>query len=133
MTESILNVADLLSNQKIFMGVGVLSKKGGGYIPGLVTHKKGIDFNLQYVFDDGAGGGISKFESYKAKGYSREKTYQMLKAFIDSGRSEIKRIHTNDKELNKQLKDYASQTYGIDLDISSLPYFDNKILVGFRE
>jgi hypothetical protein len=127
---NIQNVADVLAKNKIIMSIGFISRKGGGDLPGLKTHKQGKEFNLKYIFDDGSGGFIGRGGTPDDKGYNRAKTLEMLKTFVDSAGKDLQNFIVGDPALATKLQEYVAAK---GITVSTAPGSKNWIYVGYSK
>ncbi|MDH5673890.1 MAG: penicillin-insensitive murein endopeptidase [Myxococcales bacterium] len=83
--------------------VGDLSRKGGGKFPPHKSHRSGQDVDVGYVLADD-GDGRTRFERATKKNLDLQRTWQLLSAFLDTGRVRYVFIDYN---LQALLYDYA--------------------------
>jgi hypothetical protein len=129
------------TNSDIYMGVGNISRSGGGRLRPHSTHRKGRDVDLQLITSDGRA--IKTTVWYKS--YSRSKTAEMLINLISIDPSNIKRIIVNDPKLHSLVRAKYKVTFQTDRSFmrirkrhqrnnkKSMPAHDHHIHVTFKE
>jgi hypothetical protein len=103
----------VLASKGIVMDVGNISKSGGGTLPPHKSHRNGRDVDVRLVSSSGKSGPCNISKSC----YSKEKTFEMVKAVLDVDPKGMRMIFINDPELRKMINRYAKEKYGLD-DIS---------------
>lgn len=91
--------------------IGDISKKGGGKFPPHKSHQKGKDVDIGYVLK-GDLADEKRFKNANAKNLDVDKTWKLIKAFIDT--NEVKYIFM-DRSVQKLLYDHAKK-YGVSQD-----------------
>jgi hypothetical protein len=74
------------------IGVGDISKQGGGDIPGHVSHEKGIDADIRPMRNDGIEGPVL----YTGSNYSRALTQELVDILSANGKLAVQIIWFND-------------------------------------
>lgn len=108
-------VGRVLAEKKMTMGVGEMSSATGS-TPGHTEHQTGRDIDLRlmdHTADDGTVEG-ARCTVHDSSCYSRENTFEMVKAFIDVDPYGIDSVFINDPQLQTMINNYLSDTYGID-------------------
>ncbi|MFT6069234.1 MAG: hypothetical protein ACJAT2_000289 [Bacteriovoracaceae bacterium] len=93
----------LLAQQKLVMGVGDISKSGGGKIPPHQSHRNGRDVDLRLL---GPNGEATQCRVTNSSCYSQDNTFKMLKALIDVDPKKVRTILVNDATLRSRINAY---------------------------
>ena len=114
-----------MKEKGISIGIGDISKKGGGNLPPHKTHKDGKSVDLRLVGPNGR----STTCTVNNKGcYSREKTMEAIATIIDMDPNNVKLVYLNDPELRKTMR---SRYPGV--LFKSCPGHDNHMHINFRK
>lgn len=79
------------------IGIGDISKKGGGKISGHASHQKGVDVDVRPLRADGQ----EKPTKIQDSAYSQELTGKLIEVFRKNGVTNITHIFFNDPALRK--------------------------------
>ena len=93
----------LLAEKGIEMGIGDMSKRGGGDVPNHSSHERGRDVDLRLL---NSSGKATPCQVTNSSCYSVNKTFEMIKTFIDVDPTKINRIYVNDKALRDKVNEY---------------------------
>lgn len=105
----------ILAQQKLVMGVGDISKRGGGRIPPHESHRNGRDVDLRLLNKSGEATACTVSDS---SCYSRDNTYKMLTALIDVDPTKVRTILVNDATLRSRINQYYKTKTGSSRNIS---------------
>jgi hypothetical protein len=78
------------------IGIGDISKRGGGKISGHVSHRKGVDVDVRPVRNDNQELPVT----YRDRGYSRELTQELIDFFHNNKVLSVKVIFFNDPQIH---------------------------------
>ncbi|MDH2313899.1 penicillin-insensitive murein endopeptidase [Methylobacterium brachiatum] len=79
------------------IGIGDISKRGGGPISGHASHRKGVDFDVRPMRSDGQRKAITIHDS----AYSRQLTSELIGLFVSNGILRCTHVFFNDAALWK--------------------------------
>ena len=104
----------VLADQKMIMGVGDISAAGGA-TPGHTEHQGGRDVDLRLMGHELPDGTVRarRCTVNDSSCYSRENTFTLIKAFIDTDPFGIDKVFINDPQLQRMVNNYFRETYGI--------------------
>lgn len=88
--------ADFHSKTLLRMGVGDISKLGGGQISGHASHRKGVDVDIRLPRNDGREADTT----YKSSSYSRASTQILVDYFRYNNIFPVKFIFFNDAQVS---------------------------------
>lgn len=77
------------------IGIGDISLKGGGPMPGHASHQKGVDIDIRLVRNDGQEAPVT----YKQAGYSRALTQELVNLIRSNGVLSVQYIFFNDPQV----------------------------------
>ncbi len=79
----------------IRLGIGDISKEGGGPISGHKSHQKGVDVDVRVPRNDSR----EEASNYKSASYSRQRTQRLVELFRRNGKFPVKYIFFNDPNI----------------------------------
>lgn len=95
-----------------FIGIGDVSRRGGGQLSGHASHRKGVDVDLRPLMRDSLTGPVT----YRDENYSRELTQEWVDIVHANGILAIKFIFFNDSSV---------------ANVSQYPHHDNHLHLRF--
>lgn len=113
-----------LAESGMSMGIGDISKKGGGKLPPHQTHRDGKSVDMRFVGHDGQ----AKACVYTNRCYSRENTKVMLETLINVNPSNVRLVYLNDPILREEMKIKFP-----DIEFKNCAGHDNHLHVNFKE
>lgn len=116
----LLQAGEKLAEKGIVMGVGNISKAGGGRLPPHMSHRRGVDADFRLVGPNGKGQrcNLTQPSSVTQRCYDREKTFEMVKTLIDVDIRNVDQVLINDPELRTMINDYYAEMSGSDRPIA---------------
>ena len=114
--EALLEVGRTFSTRHngLRIGIGDISKRGGGQISGHASHRKGVDVDVRLIRNDGREAGCR----YQDAVYSRALTQDLVNTFRNNSIFPVKFIFFNDPQVR---------------GVSQWPNHDNHLHVRFDE
>jgi len=107
------------------MGIGDISRKGGGKLPPHQTHRQGKDVDLRFL---NSNGDAKRCVYTDTSCYSRDKTREMLETLINVDPSNVKTVYVNDPKLRAEMRKNFPGVY-----FSNCKGHDNHLHVKFKE
>lgn len=77
------------------VGIGDISKRGGGPLSGHASHRKGIDFDVRPIRSDGRRKPVTIHDG----AYSRDLTSELINMFVSNGILRCTHVFFNDPQL----------------------------------
>jgi hypothetical protein len=106
-----------LAEQDLIMSVGNISLNGGGRMAPHVSHQRGVDVDLRFVGPSGRG--VQCNIGHNRSCFDREKTFQMVKALIDTDPENVRRILINDAGLARMVNTYYREATGTNRTVAA--------------
>jgi murein endopeptidase len=118
---NIQKAASNLAAQDIVIGIGDMSKAGGGDIPNHSTHEEGKAADIRLVFSNGSGGGRSRSgDVSELTDADRALNLKVIKELIDADPTNVSDIYVNDKKLQDDINTYLALKTGTNKKIREL-------------
>jgi hypothetical protein len=125
-------VGKILAKQNITMGVGNISLKGGGTLKPHASHKRGVDVDLRFINSAGMAGSCNLKVDRSC--FDSEKTFQMIKAYIDVDPNSVRAIFVNDDKLLADINAYYKKVSGRDIQVAKrCPGHDNHVHISWNQ
>lgn len=131
----LLQAGKKLAEKDIVMGVGNISKAGGGRMPPHMSHRSGGDVDFRLVGPNGKAQrcNLTHPKSVTDSCYDRAKTFEMVKTLIDVDIRNVDKVLINDPELRNMINSYYSKMSGSDRPIAqSCTGHDNHIHMSWK-
>jgi hypothetical protein len=105
-----------LAEQDLVMAIGNISKEGGGRLPPHSSHQRGVDIDLRLMGTNGRG----YAGTYGSGEYSRDNTFRMIQALIDTDPQNVRHIIVNDPQLVDMVNNYYQSITGSNRIVSAI-------------
>jgi hypothetical protein len=105
-----------LAEQNLVMAVGNISKQGGGRLAPHSSHQRGVDIDLRLMGSNGRG----YAGTYGSGEYSRDNTFKMIQALIDTDPQNVRHIIVNDPQLVGMVNNYYQAITGSNRIVSAI-------------